>query len=62
MNPITKRLRSRAENGDGPSEAAPVVTSGIARPNSKTKDLVKQLKPGDIAVIGHRNIDRSTLR
>ncbi|MBK5232801.1 MAG: hypothetical protein JJE13_07450 [Thermoleophilia bacterium] len=58
MNPITKRLRSRAENGDAPSAAAPVVTSGIARPNRKTKDMVKQLKPGDVAVIGHRNIDR----
>lgn len=58
MNPITKRLRSRAENADPPPVAAPVVSSGIARPGRKTKDLVKQLKPGDVAVIGHRNIDR----
>ncbi len=58
MNPITKRLRSRAENGDSPPERSPVVTSGIARPSRKTKDLVKGLKPGDVAVIGHRNIDR----
>lgn len=35
-----------------------MVTSGIARPNRKTKDLVKGLEPGDVAVIGHRNIDR----
>ena len=35
-----------------------MVSSGIARPARKTKDLVKQLKVGDIAVIGHRNIDR----
>ncbi|MBK8294556.1 MAG: hypothetical protein IPK93_07195 [Solirubrobacterales bacterium] len=35
-----------------------MVTSGIARPSRKTKDLVKGLMPGDVAVIGHRNIDR----
>lgn len=37
---------------------APVVSSGIARPGRKTKDLVKQLKSGEVAIIGHRNIDR----
>lgn len=36
----------------------PVRTTGTARLGRKTKDLVKQLGPGDIAVIGHRNIDR----
>jgi len=37
---------------------SPARTAGIARPGRKTKDLVKQLGPNDIAVIGHRNIDR----
>jgi uncharacterized membrane-anchored protein len=58
VNPITRRLRSRADNGGVPDVATPVVSSGIARPSRKTKDLVKGLKDGDIAVIGHRNIDR----
>ena len=36
-----------------------VVTSqGRIRMGKSTKDLVKTLAPGDIAVIGHRNIDR----
>ncbi|MGK2955413.1 MAG: putative cytokinetic ring protein SteA [Solirubrobacterales bacterium] len=58
MNPITKRLRSRNGASETPAAGGPVVTSGTARPGRKTKDLVKQLKPGEIAVIGHRNIDR----
>ena len=37
---------------------APVVTSGIARVDRRTKDLVRRLAPGDIAVIDHRDIDR----
>lgn len=58
MNAITKRLRTRG-NGTGQNGSDPVVSSsGIARPGRKTKDLVKQLSASDIAVIGHRNIDR----
>ncbi|HTU14077.1 MAG TPA: putative cytokinetic ring protein SteA [Solirubrobacterales bacterium] len=58
MNAITKRLRARG-NGTAQNGSDPVVSSsGIARPGRKTKDLVKQLSPSDIAVIGHRNIDR----
>lgn len=58
MNPITNRLRSRS-NGATPEGPEPAVnTAGIARPGKKTKDLVKGLKPGEIAVISHRNIDR----
>ena len=32
--------------------------SGPVRLGTRTKDLVKALRPGDVAVIGHRNIDR----
>lgn len=32
--------------------------SGPVRLGTRTKDLVKALRPGEIAVIGHRNIDR----
>lgn len=58
MNAITKRLRSRSDGSDPEEPAAGASTAGIARPGKKTKDLVKGLKPGEIAVIGHRNIDR----
>lgn len=34
------------------------LTRGRVRPGRKTKDLVKTLGPDDVAVIGHRNIDR----
>jgi uncharacterized membrane-anchored protein len=35
-----------------------VTSQGRIRMGKSTKDLVKTLAPGDIAVIGHRNIDR----
>ena len=31
---------------------------GTARKNSKTKDLVKKLKPGEIAIINHPDLDQ----
>jgi uncharacterized membrane-anchored protein len=63
MSTLPKRLRSRRDsNGtspDGPGDIAePATTGGRIRSGRKTKDLVKSLGPGDIAVIGHRNIDR----
>ncbi|MGB0121591.1 MAG: putative cytokinetic ring protein SteA [Solirubrobacterales bacterium] len=58
MNPITKRLRSRANGVTPDGTESAINTMGIARPGKKTKDLVKGLKPGEIAVIGHRNLDR----
>jgi uncharacterized membrane-anchored protein len=45
-------LSRRNGSGDG------VVIYGTARLGSKTKHLVKRLRPGDIAVIDHTNIDR----
>jgi len=39
-----------------PAEAPPIV--GRARLGKKTKDLVKRLKLGDIAVIDHADVDR----
>ena len=39
-----------------PAEVPPIV--GRARLGKKTKDLVKRLKPGDIAVIHHADVDR----
>jgi len=55
---ITKRLRGR-RGGDAPGWDRPAASSvGVARLGLKTKDLVKTLREGDVAVIGHRNIDR----
>jgi len=35
-----------------------MAMSGTARLDVRTKDLVKRLKPGDVAVIDHKDIDR----
>src|SRR3954470_14353793 len=40
-----------------PQETAPGVT-GTARLDRRTKNLTKRLRPGDIAVIDHQDIDR----
>ena len=37
---------------------APRLISGRARLGARTKELVRRLEPGEIAVIDHRNIDR----
>lgn len=42
----------------GLAPAAPVTVTGTARVDRRTKDLVKRLKPGEIAVINHRDLDR----
>ena len=34
------------------------MTSGTARVDRRTKDLVKRLQPGDVAVIDHEDLDR----
>jgi uncharacterized membrane-anchored protein len=36
----------------------PSVITGIARVGPRTKELVRRLAPGEIAVIDHRNLDR----
>ena len=48
-----------------PAAAAPAIgrrsvteIRGTARLGKRTKDLVKRLRPGDIAIIDHRDIDR----
>jgi uncharacterized membrane-anchored protein len=51
---LTSALRS-GRNGRG-GATAPI--EGTARLGRKTKDLVKGLKPSDVAVIDHLNLDR----
>lgn len=38
--------------------AAPAGITGVARVDRRTKDLVRRLEPGEVAVIDHRDIDR----
>src|SRR3954452_6158748 len=38
--------------------AVPSVITGTARVGLRTKDLVRRLEPGEVAVIDHRNLDR----
>ncbi|MDQ1445358.1 MAG: hypothetical protein QOI20_1822 [Acidimicrobiaceae bacterium] len=42
----------------GRKGAEVTVTSGTARVDKRTKDLIKRLQPGDIAVIDHEDLDR----
>jgi len=59
VNAITKRLRGRSGNGRVETATnGTAISRGRVRLGRKTKDLVKTLGPEDIAVIGHRNIDR----
>jgi uncharacterized membrane-anchored protein len=49
---MARRLRSRRRTG------APDAVVGPARVDRRTKDLVRRLQPGEIAVIDHTDIDR----
>jgi uncharacterized membrane-anchored protein len=61
-DPITppargRRQRRRGTPGDLASVSRTTVT-GRAKVGRRTKDLIKRLKPGDIAVIDHKDLDR----
>ena len=49
--PFTTRMRRERDPG-------PAGVHGPARVDPRTKDLTKRLKPGDIAVINHIDIER----
>jgi uncharacterized membrane-anchored protein len=49
---MARRLRSRRRS------SAPDAVVGPARVDRRTKDLVRRLQPGEIAVIDHTDIDR----
>lgn len=55
---MLNRLGSRGTDSSPGGAPAIVNSTGIVRLGRKTKDLVKQIGPGDIAVIRHRNLDR----
>lgn len=54
--PARRRFPVLLGRRSGARSASPVV--GTARLGERTKHLVKRLKPGDVAVIDHLNIDR----
>jgi uncharacterized membrane-anchored protein len=51
-----RRFPALLSRRNGAGAAEPIV--GTARLGRRTKDLVKRLRPGDVAVIDHVNIDR----
>jgi uncharacterized membrane-anchored protein len=51
-----RRLPALLSRRNGAAEGETI--SGTARLGRRTKDLVKRLRPGDVAVIDHVNIDR----
>jgi uncharacterized membrane-anchored protein len=52
------RLRPLRLQGARPAVPEPAGLSGPVRLDKRTKNLVKRLKPGDVAVIDHLDIDR----
>ena len=52
-----RAVRTGIGSGDGDRHRPPAIR-GTARLGRRTKELVKRLGPGDIAVIDHRNLDR----
>jgi uncharacterized membrane-anchored protein len=59
--PLRERARARAREllrGTTDVEPVGIPVSGRARLGRRTKELVKRLGPGDVAIIDHRDIDR----
>jgi uncharacterized membrane-anchored protein len=54
--PSRRRFPALLPRRNGPAADTPI--EGTARLGRRTKDLVKRLDPGDVAVIDHVNIDR----
>jgi uncharacterized membrane-anchored protein len=52
-----RRMRLGTQRRARPEQAAPGVT-GTARLDRRTKDLTRRLRPGDIAVLDHVDLDR----
>lgn len=57
-NSVRDRTRGRLWRGKAPAPEPAAPVSGEARLGRKTKDLVKRLKPSDIAIIDHADLDR----
>ncbi|WP_308470272.1 putative cytokinetic ring protein SteA [Kineococcus rubinsiae] len=53
---MLRRRRGRGETAA--TDLVPHVVSGVARVDRRTKRLTKRLRPGDVAVIDHLDLDR----
>jgi uncharacterized membrane-anchored protein len=56
--PASIIVATPAAGRDGRQPSSLPETRGPARLGRRTKDLVKRLQPGDIAIVDHRDIDR----
>ncbi len=56
--PQTVRQRTRLVRRTPAGNGSQAAIGGTARLGKRTKDLVKRLHPGDVAVIDHRDLDR----
>jgi uncharacterized membrane-anchored protein len=56
--PRVSRRRRRAERRSREAAEATWSVTGVARVDRRTKRLVKRLRPGDVAVIDHADLDR----
>jgi uncharacterized membrane-anchored protein len=56
--PRVSRRRRRAERRSREAAEAAWSVTGVARVDRRTKRLVKRLRPGDVAVIDHADLDR----
>jgi uncharacterized membrane-anchored protein len=53
---VVRRRRGRGETAA--TDLAPDLVRGVARVDRRTKRLTKRLRPGDVAVIDHLDLDR----
>jgi uncharacterized membrane-anchored protein len=56
--PARTHARGLFRGGDPPTPAAETAVHGSARLGRRTKELIKRLGPGDIAIIDHADLDR----
>src|SRR5919108_2551076 len=56
--PVRTRGRGLLRGNGSAHDGADAPIHGSARLGRKTKDLVKRLRPGDIAIIDHADLDR----
>ena len=54
--------RARRPAGTGPPAPGPAPVAGPARVDRRTKELAKRLRPGEVAVVDHQDLDRVAAR
>jgi uncharacterized membrane-anchored protein len=56
--PVRTRARGLFRNRSQPAPESAVAIHGSARLGRRTKELVRRLRPGDVAIIDHADLDR----